>query len=235
MHKLLAKQLAKATTGSGELSLQELFQLVSEAYRQSDNGYRGTDRSISLMIEELSQLNRRLDRLVQERTAELREREAELRAQNLRFDAALENMAHGLCMFDKEERLIVCNERYTKMYGLSREQAKTGTPLRSILEARVAAGNCPDDEVAYIDLRLQEVRARKVCYSENKLRDGRIFAVCHQPMKDGGWVAIHQDITQQKRAEDELFRFEICGKTLVESNVGERRGHECGIQDSAPV
>lgn len=204
MHKLLARQLAKATTGSGQLCLQELLQLVSEAYQQCDKDYSRTDRSISLMVEELSQLNGRLDRLVQERTAELREREAELRAQNLRFDAALENMAHGLCMFDKDERVIVCNERYTKMYGLTREQAKTGTSLRSILEARVAAGNCPHDAVAYIDLRLQEVRASKAYYSENKLRDGRIFAVCHQPMKGGGWVAIHQDITEQKRAEDEL-------------------------------
>ena len=27
-------------------------------------------------------------------------------------------MAHGLCMFDGQQRLIVCNERYAKMYGL---------------------------------------------------------------------------------------------------------------------
>ena len=80
----------------------------------------------------------------------------------------------------------MCNERYTKMYGLSREQAKPGSSLRTILEARVVAGNSPQDAGTYIDLRLQEVRTGKSYYSENKLRDGRIFAVCHEPMQDGG-------------------------------------------------
>jgi diguanylate cyclase (GGDEF)-like protein/PAS domain S-box-containing protein len=119
-------------------------------------------------------------------------------------------------MFDKDERLIVCNERYTKMYGLSREQAKPGSSLRSILEARVAAGNCPQDAGTYIDLRLQEVRTRKSSYSVNKLRDGRIFAVCHEPMQEGGWVAIHEDVTEQKRAEDELRRIKSFLDTVLD-------------------
>jgi PAS domain-containing protein len=115
VHKLLARQLAKAAKGSGEFDLQALLTLVSEAYEQSDNDRHRTDRSISLMVGELEQLNRGLDQLVQERTAALREREAELQAQNMRFDAALKNMSHGLCMFDRHERLIVCNERYGEM------------------------------------------------------------------------------------------------------------------------
>ena len=36
------------------------------------------------------------------------------------------------------------------------------------------------------------------------MRDGRTFAVNHRPMTDGGWVAIHQDITAQKRAEAQI-------------------------------
>ena len=74
MHKLLARQLAKAANGSGEFELQALLTLVSEAYEQSDNDRDRTDRSIALMVAELEQLNRGLDRLVQERTAALRER-----------------------------------------------------------------------------------------------------------------------------------------------------------------
>jgi PAS domain-containing protein len=119
VHKLLARQLAKAAKGSGEFDLGALLALVSEAYEQTDSDRHRTDRSISLMIRELEQLNRGLDQLVQERTAALRDRESELEAQNLRFDAALTNMPHGLCMFDRNERLIVCNERYTEMYGLA--------------------------------------------------------------------------------------------------------------------
>jgi diguanylate cyclase (GGDEF)-like protein/PAS domain S-box-containing protein len=204
MHKLLARQLAKSKSGSGELDLQVLMQLVSEAYEQSDNDRRRTDRSISLMVDELDQLNRGLDQLVQKRTADLREREAELRAQNLRFDAALTNMGHALCMFDQDERLIVCNDRYSDMYGLTREQTKPGTSLRTILEARVEAGSSPENSKDYVQQRLQEVRNGKSYYTENELRDGRIVAVNHQPMQHGGWVAVHHDITIQKQAERQI-------------------------------
>ena len=204
MHKLLARQLTKAAKGSGELDLETLLGLVSEAYGQSDSDRQRTDRSIALMIKELEQLNRGLDQLVQERTAALRERETELQAQNLRFDAALENMPHGLCMFDRNECLIVCNERYGEMYGLTGEQTKRGVTLRSILEARVAAGHSPEDANRYIEERLAEVRRNDPYYTENAMRDGRVLGGNHRPMHDGGWVATHQDITAQKRAETQI-------------------------------
>ena len=204
MHNLLARQLTKAAKGSGELDLETLLGLVSEAYGQSDSDRQRTDRSIALMIKELEQLNRGLDQLVQERTAALRERETELQAQNLRFDAALENMPHGLCMFDRNECLIVCNERYGEMYGLTGEQTKRGVTLRSILEARVAAGHSPEDANRYIEERLAEVRRNDPYYTENAMRDGRVLGVNHRPMHDGGWVATHQDITAQKRAETQI-------------------------------
>ena len=204
MHKLLARQITKATKGSGEFDLEALLALVAEAYEKADSDRHRTDRSIALMVTELEQLNRGLDQLVQERTAALRERETELQAQNLRFDAALENMPHGLCMFDRNRRLIVCNERYGEMYGLAPDQTKPGATLLSILEARVAAGQCPEDARGYIEKRLAEVRIREPYYVENAMRDGRTFAVNHRPMPDGGWVAIHQDITAQKRAETQI-------------------------------
>ncbi len=204
MHKLLTRQIAKATKRSGEFDLEALLALVSEAYEKADGDRHRTDRSIALMVTELEQLNRGLDQLVQERTAALRERETELQAQNLRFDAALKNMPYGLCMFNRDERLTVCNERYAEMYGLTPDQAKAGTTLRSILEARVVSGYCPEDASGYIEKRLGEVRIREPYYVENAMRNGRTYAVNHRPMPDGGWVAIHQDITAQKRAETQI-------------------------------
>jgi diguanylate cyclase (GGDEF)-like protein/PAS domain S-box-containing protein len=205
VHKLLTRQLGKATKTSGEVDLPALAALVSAAYEQSDADRQRTDRSISLMVGELEQLNRELDRLVQERTAELREREFELQAQNLRFDAALENMPHGLCMFDRNERLIVCNQRYGEMYGLSAEQAKAGVTLRAILEARVNAGFIPEDAVErYVEHVVAKVRKCEPYYAEYPASDGRTFGIDHRPMADGGWVAIHQDITAQKKAETQI-------------------------------
>jgi PAS domain-containing protein len=73
------------------------------------------------------------------------------------LEVTLENMAHGLCMFDGQQRLIVCNARYAKMYGLEPNQIRPGATLRSILEARVAAGSSPAAAQEYIDTRLAEV------------------------------------------------------------------------------
>ena len=52
----------------------------------------------------------------------------------LQLASALDNMTQGLCMFDGAARLIICNERYLEMYGLTREHAYPGCPLRDLLE-----------------------------------------------------------------------------------------------------
>ena len=49
-------------------------------------------------------------------------------------------MTQGLAMFDSEQRLVVCNQRYTEMYGLTPEQVKPGTTVRQILQYRLANG-----------------------------------------------------------------------------------------------
>jgi diguanylate cyclase (GGDEF)-like protein/PAS domain S-box-containing protein len=136
--------------------------------------------------------------------AELRRSKQLFEQSNLLFETALKNMAHGLCMFDSAQRLVVCNERYGEMYGLSPEQIAPGTTLRSVLEARVRTGKSPQDTEQYISTRLEEVAKRNPYYVENVLRDGHVYAVSHRPMPDGGWVATHIDITEQRRAEQEL-------------------------------
>ena len=135
----------------------------------------------------------------------LAEREQELRTQNMRFDVALKNMSQGLCMFDAEERLLIANDRYAEMYGLTPEAVRPGTTFRQILERRIAmgayAGSNPE---AYIDERLSAVRERIASTKIQTLADGRIVSISHQPMAEGGWVATHQDITQQRISDAKI-------------------------------
>ena len=134
---------------------------------------------------------------------ELRRSKQSLEHSNLLLNTALKNMVQGLCMYDRDQRLVVCNERYGAMYGLAADETKPGTTLRSILEARVRVGRWPGSP-QYIETRLEEVKRREPYYVENVLLDGHIYAINHQPMPDGGWVATHIDITEQRRAEQEL-------------------------------
>lgn len=134
-----------------------------------------------------------------------RERAAEdLREQHQRFDVALNNMTHGLVMFDEDLNIIVCNKRYLDLYGFSPEVVKPGIGVRKLVEYSVAIGNRNDTS---IDGRLTELRAhlqprRPVCF-QRALRD-RIIKLVYEPMAHGGWVAVHEDITEQERAAEEL-------------------------------
>ena len=121
------------------------------------------------------------------------------------LDTALANISQGLCMFDAEQRLIVCNKRYADLYGLNDEQTKPGTTLHAILEHRIASGNAPADQDNYIKDRLNEVTINKAYQITNRLRDGRYVSVVHRPMPDGGWVATHEDVSEAVRRE-ESFR-----------------------------
>jgi len=203
VHKLFIRQLAKASTPEG-VDLDALGTLVSSAYEESDRDRRRTDRSISLMIEELDQLNRNLENLVSERTAALQQRESELCAQNLRFDAALNNMSQALLMFDSSGRLAICNDRYLQMYGLSPEQIKPGCTLRDILEIRRVAGTFPDDPKEYVEYHLPALARGKSISRLHELPDGRTIAVLTHPIADGGWISTHEDITERRRAEEQI-------------------------------
>jgi diguanylate cyclase (GGDEF)-like protein len=133
----------------------------------------------------------------------LSDSEASLTQKSQQLDAALNNMPQGLAMFDGQQRLVVCNRHYTEMYDLPPEKTRPGTPLHAILEARVALGNSPASPTFVAD-HLERAALRESFYTVDEARDGRIFSISHQLMNNGGWVAIHQDITSQKRVEAEL-------------------------------
>lgn len=136
--------------------------------------------------------------------ADLRRSKQSLERSNLLLQTALKHMVHGLCMFDGEQRIVVCNERYAEMYGLTPEQTECGTTLQSILEARERAGTWPTNTRQHVETRLRQVAQRHAHCVEDELPNGRIYAINHRLMIEGGWVATHIDITEQRRAEQEL-------------------------------
>ena len=129
----------------------------------------------------------------------------ELARHNLRFDTALNNMTHGLCMFDGERRLIVCNTRYAEMYGLTPDLTEPGTSYDDLLAHRLATGIYPKSGAEqYAADMISTVKDRTPRTRLLELVDGRTFAVSFQPMPDGGWVATHEDVTERKRGRAAL-------------------------------
>lgn len=125
------------------------------------------------------------------------------------LESAVAHMPHGLCMFDSQNRLIISNRRYATMYGLVPETVTHGTPYDTIMKGRTA-GAAPDAARQYSEKALQLLSSREAAQIETPLPDGRVFLVSHEPMADGGAVAIHQDITEQKRAENQIWDLAHC-------------------------
>jgi NO-binding membrane sensor protein with MHYT domain len=122
-----------------------------------------------------------------------------LREHNMRLQTALNNMAHGLCMFDASGKLLVCNEPFMQMYNLSPAIIKPGVSLLDYLKYRAANGSFVRDVEAYHADVLQQMAKGGRTNIENVLPDGRIVSVQNQSMAGGGWVGVHEDITDRRR------------------------------------
>ena len=141
---------------------------------------------------------------LQNRNEVLQAQEQELRMQNERFDAALNNMSHGLCMVDGDGRIIVFNARFSELFGLN-HRAKPGVTLE-----RLTRGAARTDTPALAALRAiceqQEelIRDRRRASFIQEEPGGETFSVSHQPMTGGGWIATYEDITERRRAESQI-------------------------------
>ena len=129
-----------------------------------------------------------------------------IRTHHTRLLTALNNMSEGLCMFDSSARLILCNERYIEMYGLSPEVAKSGCSLRDLLEARKRVGTFAGDPEQYIAEARHNMAQGQSVQDVRDMPGGRCVSISSRPMAGGGWVATHQDITERRRQDRERDR-----------------------------
>jgi diguanylate cyclase (GGDEF)-like protein len=129
----------------------------------------------------------------------LAEKATDLERMIVRFDAAINNMSQGLCLFDAEQNVVVSNRRYSEIYHLSREQTRPGTPLPQILESRRQQGThfgpAPD---VYVNATVKEASEVR------ELADGRVVTISRHVMPDGGWLTTHEDITDRARNEKRI-------------------------------
>ena len=125
-----------------------------------------------------------------------------LTLEKLRLDKAVNNMTQGLLMFDASERLVICNQRYREMYGLSGDIVKPGCTFHELIAHRKAVGSLIGDDREYAAAVLRDIRQSKRKIVETP--DGRSIQIVDEPLEDGGWLATHEDITERRRAEQQI-------------------------------
>jgi PAS domain-containing protein len=113
-----------------------------------------------------------------------------------RYQTAIDSVSQGVCLFDGEARLILCNRRYAEIYRLAPGQLRPGATLREIAERCVAVGTSPMETDDFLSWRARVNSSIKPSDWTFALRDGRTVQVHHQPMPDGGWFPRTKDITE---------------------------------------
>jgi diguanylate cyclase (GGDEF)-like protein/PAS domain S-box-containing protein len=122
--------------------------------------------------------------------------------QKLCLDTAVENMSQGLTMFDRTGKLVLCNDRYLDMYGLSAAVIRPGVTVDDVVRHRIETGSLTAREAeAYAGQREATLGDGKLGTRIFELPNGRSIVVIRRPMRGGGWVATHEDITERRQAE----------------------------------
>jgi diguanylate cyclase (GGDEF)-like protein len=121
-----------------------------------------------------------------------------------RLDTAIDNMTQGLMLFDSSHRLVVCNQRYVEMFGVSTEVVKPGCTIRNLLQHRKDIGSFTGDVEEYCSNLFHKMAQGKVFETILGTPDGGTIQVLYRPLPDGGWVTTLEDITERRRAEERI-------------------------------
>jgi diguanylate cyclase (GGDEF)-like protein len=117
---------------------------------------------------------------------------------------AVDNMTQGLLLFDQNQNIIVCNNRYIAMYGVAPEVVRAGLSFRELVLHRKATGSFAGDVDEFCDIVLKKVAAGQASESTVVTADGRSILIVNRPLESGGWVATHEDVTDRLRSEERI-------------------------------
>jgi len=122
-----------------------------------------------------------------------------------RFDTALNNMPHGLCMCDGKGRITVANRRLTELLGIPRDLIAPDTTIGDLLQHCVTVGTLSERNAERVTTHLgQHMSGSGDADSTIETLGDRAFEFTVEVMENGGTVLIVEDITERKTAEAKI-------------------------------
>ena len=125
------------------------------------------------------------------------------------LDRALSNMSHGLCLFDAEEKLVLCNGRFYECLGTSPEGIYPGMSFLGMLELLHLEEGLPEPRAKDQACRIREKHFAELQKGDGEwglesTRKGRLLSFQHRLLPDGGWVTTLNDITERRAIEQKI-------------------------------
>ena len=124
----------------------------------------------------------------------------------MRLRAAIEAIPDGFVIFDRDDRLTICNQTYRSIYAAAADSIHPGARFEDILRAGLAAGQHGDAvgrEEEWLAERMAEFRSASG-HTEQHLSDGRWIRAQDHPTPDGGRVGLRTDITAEREVQASL-------------------------------
>jgi diguanylate cyclase (GGDEF)-like protein len=136
----------------------------------------------------------RRDRLTDQRLA----------AERAQLSIAVNNIPQGLILYDASARIIICNQPYLDMFGLSPEVVKPGCTMQRLIAHRQETGSFDGDVESFCKSIIETVSLGKATRQLTEAPGGRAIEIINRPLKTGGWVATIEDITERRRADEKI-------------------------------
>jgi PAS domain S-box-containing protein len=141
-------------------------------------------------------------------------------AASRRLRDAIENISEGFAIYDAEERLVMCNQRYREMFPGSADVIKPGTRFEDIVRHIARSGGIDavrgvGDPARWAFDRLEHLRAADAD-TEVEISPGTWFRFSDRRTQGGDHVALRTDISELKRREAALRESETRYRQLVD-------------------
>ncbi|MDX1512450.1 MAG: PAS domain S-box protein [Gammaproteobacteria bacterium] len=149
---------------------------------------------------------------------ERKQHETTLQQARETLEDAIESLSEGFALYDSEDRLVMCNERYLEFNSLCRDVIRPGVRFEDVARAGAERGQYLD-AIGRVDEWVAERMAdRQLPVAlEVQQSDGRWFARSHRKTRQGGAVVIRSDITERKEMERALRESEALIRRVVEN------------------
>lgn len=151
---------------------------------------------------------------------EQRDKEAQIRQAQETLQDAVESLSEGFALYDAEDRLVTCNQRYRDFNKLSNDVLKPGVAWTDFIRTGAERGQYVGAE-GRVDAWLEERKALRLQFGtemEFQQADGRWFQFANQPTRQGGIVVTRSDITNRKEMERALRESENLVRSILEAS-----------------
>jgi len=190
---LFWQQCTQAVDEDGSIDAEHLMDLVIATYRGHESDYSEIERSAETLLAENRELRTTVG-FTRQALAEQREL----------FEIVLNNLPLGLSVFGADQRLTLSNLRFRQLFGFADDDVMPGTAIADLMRKTRGTEQAHARTRGRREGQETSSKAGRIRRREWRMDDGRIIQSVVTILADGSNIAIHADITEDRKAAERI-------------------------------